>query len=232
MKPLLVTAHLGSPVAGDPSLPLDGILLSAAYERRYGHALALAQPGVPAVEVDYSLSPLMQVSCELGPFYACSFARWPEHSADGSITWNRRADVELFAELTDAAHLETGKGPYKSYHVLLPYRSAHYVQWCCIGDRDAIADLLMQVVHIGKKQAQGFGHVLAWNIERAETNWSLFDADGRPARALPLCYILERFGSWPVEWTLARRAFRPPYWDIRNVIDVFMPPAAASLTRR
>jgi len=206
LKPLLVTAHLGGPVAGDTTLPLAGILLSAAYERAYGHALALAQPGVPAVEVDYSLVPLVQEQCELGVFYACSFACWPDTRSDGSTAWNRRADVDLIAT--------SG--------------TAHYVQWYCVGDQGAIADLLTRVVHIGKKQAQGFGYVLSWNIERAPENYALFGADGHPARALPLCYIRERFGSWPIEWTLARRAFRPPYWDIRNVTDVFMPPVAST----
>ncbi len=210
MKPLLVTAHLGGPVAGDTTLPLDGILLSAAYERAYGHALALAQPGVPAVEVDYSLVPLVQEQCELGVFYACSFACWPDTRSDGSTAWNRRADVDLIATLTDAAHLETGKGPFKAYHVQLPYRTAHYVQWYCVGDQGAIADLLTRVVHIGKKQAQGFGYVLSWNIERAPENYALFGADGHPARALPLCYIRERFGSWPIEWTLRGARFARP----------------------
>jgi len=224
IEKLCITAQLGSPYAGDVTAPLDGILLSLACARAFGGVLSFAEPGQTA-QVDYALAPLDVETFSGGMFYACSFAQWGQ-CVDGVTFWNRHADFDLYRRYTSIGNVNFTKGPSKAYHTPIAYRSSPTVRWYCRGNADDIADLLRYALHIGKKQAQGFGHVVSWRIERAREDYSLFDKDGNPTRAIPVAYIQERFGSWPVHWPLARRSYLPPYWSPDNVADVFVPPGA------
>jgi len=218
-EPLRIEAYFGSPYVGDVYAPLDGILLYAAIEGSdiFEHAQT------PGIDLDYDPAIVPLAICQFsdGWFYKCSFAKWSAY-VDGVSYWNRRADQDA-ADRYLHTELEVGKGPDKAYHTAISYRSASLACWYAVGDMQAIGKLLEQVNHIGKKRESGWGHVLQWSVKRAQDDYSLFGPNREPMRALPVQFVQERFGEWPIDWPLSRRAYRPPYWSVRNVDDVFVP---------
>lgn len=222
-RPLEVTARLGAPYAGDPAAPLDGTLLSVACARAYGGKPAFAEPG-QVFDFDPGLVPLEREIFGGGDwFYKCSFAQWPEPYTDDFAYWNKRTDIEAAEQYANVDSIEIGKGETKNYRVTIPYRSSPLMRWFCVGDEDAIADLLTEVVCIGKKAAHGWGYVLEWSIKRMKSDYSIFDAEGFPTRAVPLGYLTEKSGGYPIDWPIANRGYRPPYWANENITTVVLP---------
>jgi CRISPR type IV-associated protein Csf3 len=219
-RPLVVEARLGSPYVGDPTAPLDGILLYAAMSDLYSGELPAWEPGQTA-EYDPAIVPLQVVNPGPDWFYACSFAQWGAYTEDVDH-WNKRFDMPQVDFLSDKTRkLEIGSGPYKAYYQQIYYRHALSLWWCCVGDQDRIGELLKPMDHIGKKTSQGWGHVIEWRITWSDHDYSLFDANGYAMRAIPSIYYYplldtEGFKSVPININFAGRGFRPPYWAKEN----------------
>lgn len=232
-EPLRITARLGSPVVGDPTLPLDGVLFALAYGEHKGRLGGIAphdqgaieppmgaEPG-KAPEYDPEIVPLQIIDRGGQWFYAASFAQWGAYTEDIDY-WRKRFDDQL-SDLTYADSVMLGKGRYKSQNTSLPYRHALSLTWFCVGERKHIHGMLRHRCHaLGRKAAYGWGRVLEWTIEPFEHDWSLFDAEDKPMRALPFDW----FGKQPqfrFDAPLGRRAFRPPYWSKDNEAVVVVP---------
>lgn len=212
-KPLRVTARLGSPVAGDLSLPLDSILLSHALYRMWGYPDVLR----PRQHIDYDPDVVPLAVYEADKpwwFYACSFAQWPERFVNGKAYWNKRFDLQ-YANYTDAARVDIKSGTYKAYHHPIFYRSALEVWWWCVGDAEAIADLLTGVFGLGQKRYMGWGRVLSWSITETKADYSTIK-DGILTRAIPSQFVAKQ-GIMPRNLhAISMRGIRPPYWDKHN----------------
>lgn len=210
MANVQITATLGSPVmGGDFTLPIDGILLAASMRDVAGFPAAFF-PRQAAPQIDYDSVPLDIVQNGEEWFYAASFAVWDTYT-EGTAYWNKRLDALESERYSTASKANIGSGKHKAYHYQVFYRHALKVRWFVRGDIDRIAYLLdMHVSHIGKKAAQGFGHVLKWDIETVKFDHSL-DNGERYMRAIPMSYI-QRLPQIYITSDIARRAFRPPYW--------------------
>lgn len=75
----------------------------------------------------------------------------------------------------------------------------------CIGNREAILDLLKHVAYIGKLRSIGFGEIDEWQIEEGDFDTAIV-MDGKLAHAVPVgCGITCESSPVLVGWT-------PPQW--------------------
>lgn len=218
MDSLVIVAWLVSPVVGDMSLPIDGVLLSLACRRAYGAPPPLL-PG-ERLSFDRELCPLAVVNEGEDWFYAASFAMWGEH-LDQAMYWNKRFDVLLAERWTDSKAVNTSQGYYRGYHYRLQARHAATVRWYVRGDQERIVELLEGATHIGKKASMGYGQVQRWAVLPSAVDWSVVGEDGLVTRAVPR--------SWPgadrlpLRSMVGYRAIRPPYWDVENLRLAYVP---------
>jgi CRISPR type IV-associated protein Csf3 len=227
MRSLCVRAYLRTPVICDGALPLDGILLYQAARRRLGPRDATL-PGLgcgPSPLHVHGLVPLAERNRGPEWYYACSFAQWPAHTAEGRDYWNKRFDSQYsdMLDMTQPRRVIVESGRYRSYHMPVFYRSALWVQWYAVGNLDAISDLLQDVWALGKKTVQGWGRVAAWEVLPWPEDWSVW-RDGRPMRAIPASSLK----TFPAD--LVYTGYRPSYWLRENQALCVVPTGEATAT--
>lgn len=130
-----------------------------------------------------------------------------ERVGDGQIAVRSKFPLKPFALLVD-----TVRGPLKNHFNFYPVREVGKLVAWCMGDADAIYDLLeAHIQHVGQRRRSGHGKVKAIRVipdAEAEIRWKM--------RVLP----------WKEECYLPMQAaFRPPYWAIENRLQAFCPPA-------
>lgn len=221
---LRIRAYLRSPVIGDNWLPLDGILLFQMTRMKMGRrdfslpgASGLAQP--KGDEMKGGRLPIKIVHAK-DWYYRCSWAQWGPF-VDGEDFWSKRFD-QRYADMIDfggrRGRIDTSAGTYKGYRMPVYYRSALWVEWYCLGDREALEPLVYMTTHIGKKNDQGWGRVVNWEIESVPADWSIWK-DGRLKRGVPKYHLPD--GERAVK--VAMYGVRPPYWDARNQMELAVP---------
>jgi hypothetical protein len=220
MRPMRVRAYLRTGVISDRYLPLDGVLLFQAARRTFGprDATLPGQSRGHSPKHVHGLVPLVERNPGRQWYYACSFAQWPEHVAEGKDYWNKRFD-NGYAELLDLGRqrkVNVGEGRYRSYHMPVFYLAALWVEWYAVGNIDAVRSLLADVWALGKKTVQGFGRVARWEVEPWPEDWSEWRR-GQPMRAIPASAL-------PATPTNLRLwGFRPSYWLPENQALCLMP---------
>lgn len=221
-EPLRVRAWLRTPVISDQWLPLDAVLFYQAARDQLPPQIVTI-PGGPQNGVSHKIKmPLAMVGYRTPTwYYKCSWAQWPEVVAEGRDHWNKRFDQSL-AFLVDfhgrRGAVNTKAGSLKMYHMPVYYRSALWVEWYCVGEREWIARLLSTCTHVGKKAAQGWGRVWRWDVEPLAEDWSVW-REGRLMRGVPVEDVVGN--GKPFQ--LAHYGFRPSYWSRTNQRVVAMP---------
>lgn len=209
---LKITAHLMTPVVSDVFLPIDAVLYYQVHREALG-AQDIAVPGHMAIsDGSHRVLPLKKVNTFKRHdsrlwFYAASFAVWPAHTREGTDHWNKRVDVSLI-DLVDwqgrTPRIDVASGRYKSYHMPIFYRTALSIDWYVVGDQAEIERLLSTATSLGKKGAQGWGCVRAWDVQPWHSDWSLYNDAGRLMRAIPDQQSSTVYG------------IRPSYWNPKN----------------
>jgi len=219
-EPLKVTAHLRTGVVADQWMPLDAVLLYQVARNRLGVQMATTPGGDPGAE-DLTM-PLLKIhNTEPDWYYACSWAQpQPWWISEGQDHWNKRFDSQ-FADLVDFGK-RRGKviieqGRYKAYHMPIFYRVAMKIDWYCVGDREAIHQLLSCVTHLGKKRSQGWGRVIAWEVESWTQDWSIW-RDGKLTRGVP-----GRDVAGKGAFNLLHYGLRPSYYRPHNQMLIAIP---------
>ena len=219
-EPLKVTVHLRTPVVADQWLPLDAILLYQVSRERLGVQQATLPGGEPASKG--LTMPLLKLhNGEPIWYYACSWAQpQPWWLAEAKDHWNKRFDGQ-FAHLVDfqgrRGKVIIEQGRYKAYHMPVFYRVAMKIDWYCIGDKERIRDLLSIVTHLGKKRVQGWGRVIAWEVDSWPHDWSVW-RDGQLTRGVPPQDV-EGKGAF----NLLHYGLRPSYYRSKNQMLLAMP---------
>lgn len=228
-RPICVTAYLFSGVICDPWLPLDGILLYEACRQRFGGPPQASIPGRGALDFNdpdnhAPTLPLLLVTDPPFGYWACSFAEWGTPYAEGRDHWNKRDDTGKHAGYLEPAvgRVETSKGRYKMYHMPVFYRVAPWVRWWAVGDAEEVRRLVAPVRYIGKKRAYGYGHVVRWQVEPADSDRSVL-VDGVPQRSVP--FTSRTAAMVAPDVPVLYHGFYPPYYDMANQTDCFMPPS-------
>ncbi len=227
-QPLLVTAHLCTPLAGDAP-QLDGLLewaLSPFFDRAQpcadGHykltraGPAPKQGGIPIPLVRVWLGPWLVARCSspiLGP---C--VETVDHICKRLSTEN--------ASLLDPAErtiVSTTNSWTKSYRLPLRVRRVELVRWFCCGHAREVRKALKRVHAIGKKPADGYGRVARWTAEPTPDDLSWYaphDAGRVLMRPLPN-------GPWlPKDLIGFKRDFGaccPPQWHPERATEIIVP---------
>jgi hypothetical protein len=214
MRALIVTAELASPVVGDHTCPIDGLLWFVAMREQYGEQIFTESGQDHSQRLPGAQLLIGRKDGHLPTWYhAASFALWPRGAVRGMTHWNQRFDIPLMG-LTTASRVEVKSGRYKAYHMPIWYCHAPEVSWRIVAEPRWIARLLPFAHSLGKKRAHGWGHVSRWRVEDAgpakavRKDWAVRDDDGNPLRAIPVAD--GRSGGGILH------GYRPSYWLPQN----------------
>lgn len=216
-QPLRIRAYLQTGVISDKFLPLDAILYYHAVRQAFGEQ-DVSLPGESTVKHygKVKLPFLMRnTNVEHQWYYACSFAQWPENTVEDKAFYVKQHRI-AYSDLVDfkrkRGRIDNKRGRYKSYHVNVYYRHALHVDWYCVGDKEELLALLKFCTNIGKKAAQGWGAVKAWEVTEWPEDWSKKNSQGKLMRAIPA-----NSGKGFVY------GIRPSYWNRKHQFPCYMP---------
>lgn len=223
--PLLVTAHLVTPLAGDAPR-LDGVLecaMSLFHPKAVpGHKITRDGPAPPMGAIPISvarerLGDWIVARCSDPILPACELET-VEHVAKKIAVENAdllRADRRLVVSTTNSWT--------KSYRLPLRIRPVDRVCWFAVGERKGVLRILRLVHAIGKKPSIGYGRVAKWTAERIDADLSWF----APSHEGPVLMATLPVGGWLPEGLVgARRDYRtacPPYWHPERYAEVVVP---------
>lgn len=217
-EPLIIRCTVDAPICmPTKTLALDG-LVAAAVARRTGQPPAASAAECAPIEI-----PIMRET--RGRFHLASGAQFAVDVRARSYT-NRRFPTHEAQNIGCAKTMRrilVTAGSTKAFR--LPREHLHLqhdeVAWFCIGDSDALLDLLHDITALGKRRAVGLGALVpgSWRVEPIEP-WDGFPVlrDGVPLRPLPL--------DWPglVTYEPGYARLTYPYWDRPNEALCATPP--------
>lgn len=211
MEPCRVTFRFANLVSvSDSPTHLDGLLAWASVEQarrnddadldRAAASLPLARSGEPevfcasALQFDYMSPPSFRTLVRKTDVddYAAALAH-------GRISLARPRD-----------QLPVGAGPLRNYLVSYSVRQAAAATAWCIGDIDAVRNLLAEIKHVGRFGRMGYGLIVETTVEHDEeavAKWKLRHLPWREDGYIPC------LGN-----------FQAPYWDKTTMTEVFSPP--------
>lgn len=217
--PLVVQCTLTAPIfAPDRRIALDGLLAAAVARRTQLPPASSAHECAP-IEIPVKRSPC-------GRLHLASNAQFAIEKRAHSFTNKRFPTKEaqsIGCTKTVRRVLET-TGASKGFRI--PRELLHVkddiVVWYCLGIREKIQALLIDVTSLGKRRAVGLGAIVpgSWSVETCE-RWDGFPVllNGQPLRPLPL--------DWP-----GLTAYEPgfanmtyPYWDRSKENDCALQPS-------
>jgi len=215
MRPMRIRAYLlDGRIAGTESwFPLDSILASAW--------MHLHRPEIcyQPIQGDLIVADLPLERRGSGDrwHWACSF-NVVKPIGEYITHWHKRFDdtLEKYLDFKGRRGKVDGKsGKYKAYRMPLNILLMPYLEWYAVGDIDAVRDLCMRIVSLGKKPSQGYGMVERWEVEPVTADYSEVK-DGKLTRAV---YDLPE----GVAGNIRMHGMRPPYWLRENQAKVWMP---------
>ncbi len=239
-QPMRIIAYLAGSIAlaRPEDLALDGLLAYQVLRKHFGSdfytlpdpkdvlyfaRLPLEMRGAPDASVERLQTGEVWyhrgqgIADESLWYWACSSAQIEVKGRDTQY-WNKRFDTQ--ASLSDridfggrVEKILIEQGRYKAYHMPLPTLVTDKVTWYAYGDMEAVADVLIAIVAMGKKRVQGNGHVLRWEITPMDEDYSLWH-DDRLMRPVP--GPLLRGIQWDIPFNLQHSAFRAPQWHAAN----------------
>lgn len=183
MKPLQVTAIMRRELEWERPVALDGLLARVEADRRGLHRPRTLDEVVP-IDIPVQRSPC-------GRFHLASMAH-----AEGLLYTreqyiHKRAPHEWYAFLCGdkVKRVNIAQEPDKSWRICKAGYRYDRVSWWCVGDADAIREMLRRVTRIGARRRHGIGLVREWHVARCST-WEGFPIlrDGLPLRNLPTDY--------------------------------------------
>lgn len=202
--PLRVTLRTLTPVVAIEPLNLDGILaLGMVRQTLCGKILAntLDPYWLPLpLHVDRWVDGL--------PLWSSTTFR-RVGGGEGTTHYHKRTEANPYSLPAIAPTLghkrprrqpNTAAGQYMNYRIPEPRQVAEHWEATCLGNAEAIAVLMAQIVYVGKGGNRGNGRVDSWHLERIKA-FALEDDFGQPMRPLPT----ETPPGMLCGWT-------PPYW--------------------
>lgn len=212
MQKLTFVATLRSPIIARGYLTFDALLGALLFDR-------LGDPDKAHASI-----PLQQTD---GLFHASAAIFEPAGTRTISFAASLRARHDLSPDLFKKNRAGTrvyrtmGERRRRDFgNVLSTYRASETgtVTWHCVGDLEAIADLLQDADFIGKKRTAGFGQVSEWDYADTDLD-GLVDTGGKPLRPIPFD-MFDGDRSLPVQ----DAAWKPAYWDPANRAPCYAPP--------
>ena len=210
MDALRITATLRGGICCPGEGPQLDTLLASTIAKRLGYPPPRHANDIRKIEV-----PLARSACDR--IYLCSVGIYDIECVEKDWT-NRRFPTEkalIQADPNDLRVINIKAGAQKSYR--LPRERAHLLNdsmyWFAEGDAPAVAEILVDVHHLGKRRAVGLGEVIEWKVERwpAWTGFPVLWPDGTPIRPLPL--------DWPGVADTSQRGWRTLADTARGIVS-------------
>lgn len=168
----------------------------------------------------YSIPPLAQT----GDVYHGSVSIFEPEPEGYRVTSIYKRFEEAGTERLRQKRIYMGQGYFRAYVMRKVYVPARRVVFYGCGDVDAVARLVRDyVVGLGDDFRIGFGVVRSWRIEEMPEDWSLV-RDGIAMRPIPVDMCDEYEDA-------VYLAYKPPYWNPRNVALCVPPGARCKLKR-
>lgn len=234
-QPFFVTFHLCSPkiLLGSPWLNFDGVIAHLVVRERLGEnfwTLPSKDPMPDSVLYGDRVMPLKQTR----QIYHASVGQFLGPFKVGVTTLYKRFDERSCHLIeTDIKKINVGSGLFRAYMMKIPHVTTRTITFFVNGDLKEVLRLLQYLPMLGKKGADGAGdfratfaevkHPLDWDSNKSgicygelPEDYSLVK-DGKAMRPLP-CWFRDGEERMMLAW-------KPPYWDKRNVA-VCVPPGA------
>lgn len=220
MPVLRVRAHLETPVALSTPLHLDSIMAQCSdgmsdHVTRSDDAAALRQPDIPCAWLPHSA----------GRIHVASAAEPSPDAEYRAEHLTRRRDAGDLDHLT--RRIETRSGPGRDIMLRFPAIAAEYLEWWCVGRRQAVRRLLgRRVRHVGRMRRHGYGAVREWVIDAIDRPPSdVLVRDGRARRNMP--------ADWLDAPAITEQVpVRAPYWHASTRFDGIAAMRPAELSSR
>ena len=215
LKHLTFIATLCTPIILRGYLTFDSLLAALLFDRLGDPEKAHAQIPIKQIDGLFNASAAVFEPSKQRPVNLAGSLR-ARHDLPDSLLKKNRAGTAVHHTISEKRRRDYGN-VFSSYTAF----EVKTVTWHCVGDYEAIADLLRDADFIGKKRTAGFGQVAAWDWSESEGD-GLTTADGKPMRPIPFD-MFEGDRSLPVQ----DAAWKPAYWDPANRAPCFAPPLAA-----
>jgi hypothetical protein len=205
LESLTITARLrpGAPLAAYDPVYLDNLLARAVVEQATG------QRGLPRSDEPYRLPLPLELAWESPdnlPLWTSSVFLPMDEAIQDTFYRHKRPIPSHFA---DARKVKPGVGRWMERRVPVPVVTCGTWQARCIGNAEAIRELLVGIAFIGKERRIGFGEIAEWLVEPGEFSaHEVFIQNGKLAHALP-CQA--EIGIVPVGPTTLV-GWTPPEW--------------------
>lgn len=221
-EPLLITAWLASPLAGEAPM-LDAILERHAFIKDIDGCAALSagrqlNTHDPLTYDMLDCVPLERHTFANGETCYCVSSPIVDSAHETTEHFVRRADfAELKDRVKDVAKLRQVMGPYSPSFEPHRVRTARAVAWYARGNAAKLRVWLDGVKHIGGKTAAGYGIVEFWSIDPSPDYW--MTADGVLMRPVPAT----AFRDAPKGARPYFGAIKPPYWHPMRQMEIWKP---------
>ena len=219
-----ITAHLCSPLAGDP--PKLDALLEYQLAARMGmtHSKKLTRD-IPLSTITRPPIPVARRDLDGGTVYCISDPILPKPSDEWIEHGNKRFDGNKLALALAPEwrkNLLVASGPYKMRHAPVRVRLIPSISWLVRGDRSEMNKLLKRTPALGLKTAHGYGWMAGWDYEEVEEDNSIF-AECRGYRVLMRTVPDGSHLQGVTGFKRSFGSFAPPYWHPERFADIAVP---------
>lgn len=206
MEPLRITAVLVRPVLSlSHPIMLDGVLAAAKVKR----AEIAGHPDPWSVQDDL---PLARYESPSGQWVwqASAFVPQPLSEHLPLLQTSRHDLARMTQDIDDGlvqirkAKINPAGGMFRTSYEYLRAQWWQQAHADCIGDRDAIADLLQEITHLGGRRSLGLGEVSEWRVD-------VIDAGSCRWMRRPMPADSDAAAS-DISYAPAMQTLRPPYW--------------------
>jgi hypothetical protein len=221
----IVTAHLISPLCGEP--PMIDSLLEYELSLRLGYKMARKLTrNVPLSQIEHPPIPLAKRTIVGIDFYCSSNPIIGNVFADYTERQSKRFDTDMCVLMIDERYrkkLLTSSGPYKSRFVPIRVRVIDTINWIVRGDRKEMNKLLKKIIALGTERSYGYGRIGGWEYEEIEDDYSIF-AMHQGKKVLMKTLPIEVVKA--ADATGYRNSFGgafPPYWHPETYMEIGIP---------
>jgi len=193
---------------GHPWLALDGILAHLINREQRGQDYYTLPSKEPLSHTRFYSGPVMPLAQTRDVFHAS--VAWLDYSEASTATvYKRFSEQQCHMIQTERKTIDVSRGHFKAYAMRIPYVPARTAAFYARGNLGETLRLLGFLPGLGKKVAYGYGMIKSVCVEETPEDYGLVK-DGVAMRPLPLDLGFESSEQMML-------AYKPPYWDKRNV---------------
>ena len=206
-EPLEIKISLQSPLSiSHPFLHFDGLVAHLLLKK----CLSDDYYSLPSKEpIDFGLRLPIKKTLEL---YHASVSFFDAEIMDiitRSVIYKRFYENPLLMKKIKNKAVEIGKGMFKNFLISLAVFPIKNLNFYCNADKKIIEDLMQDLTTLGKKTSIGYGFIDKIEIKKIKHDYSIIK-NNVCMRPIPISY-LEHYDE------ITKLAWKPPYWDKRNV---------------